>query len=138
MNIDRKIASEQNESVHSHDPESMDIGVGAVSGDPTDNGVADADESPEDRYWRANYSARPYVAEGSPYEKYRPAYQHGWEARARLGLMTWHESEPLLRGEWESMDGSKALPWTEASGAIHDAFEFEALEPGGPVHRVGI
>lgn len=138
MNIDRKSASEQSESAHAHDPRSMDVGAGAVSGGPPGNGMADADESPQDRYWRANYSSRPYVAEGASYEKYQPAYRHGWEARARLGLMTWNESEPLLRGEWESQDLSKELPWTEASGAIHDAFEREPLEPGDPLNRVGI
>lgn len=110
--------------------------VGAIAGGIFGKGVAEGIDPTEDAYWRENYLNRPYVADGSAYNKYQPAYRHGWEARARLGCTTWHESEHLLRSEWEAHPWSRDLSWSEASGAMRDAFDRAPLEPGSPVNRV--
>src|SRR6186997_2081540 len=58
--------------------------VGAVAGGLAGKGVAEAvNPTAEDAYWRENFSTRPYVAQGTAYDEYRPAYQYGWESRAR-------------------------------------------------------
>ena len=111
--------------------------VGAVAGGLFGKGVAEGlDPTVEDAYWRENYHTRPYVEAGTRYERYQPAYRHGWESRARLGAKPWQEAEAQLRGEWEAHPDSLGLDWESASGAMRDAYDREPLEPGSPVHRV--
>lgn len=111
--------------------------AGAVAGGLFGKGVAEGiDPTVEDAYWRENFRARPYVQQDDRYEKYQPAYRHGWEARSRLAGTTWRESQDQLRTEWEAHPDSLGLSWEEARGAVQDAYDREPLEPGSPVHRV--
>src|SRR4051794_36536270 len=58
--------------------------VGGVAGGLAGKGIAESiDPTVEDSYWRENYASRPYYDETAAYDVYRPAYQHGWEARTR-------------------------------------------------------
>lgn len=111
--------------------------VGAIAGGLVGKGVAEGmDPTIEDAYWRENYITRPYVADGSTYEKYQPAYRHGWESRARMGGKPWRESEAQVRSDWEAELWSKDLSWSDANEAVRDAYDRDPLEPGSPVHRV--
>ena len=111
--------------------------VGAIAGGLVGKGVAEGlDPTIEDAYWRENYASRPYVAGGTRYEQYQPAYRYGWEARSRLGTASWDDSHDELRQHWEAHPDSLGLDWESAKGAVRDAYEREPLEPGSPVHRV--
>src|SRR5262245_14406796 len=60
--------------------------VGAVAGGLVGKGAAEAvNPTIEHEYWRGEYIRRLYVARGAQYERYAPAYQHGWESYARHG-----------------------------------------------------
>ena len=83
----------------------------------------------EDTYWRDNYKSRPYVAADRDYGHYRPAYEYGWQARARMGDATWDDAQVALRRDWETHEHSWALDWNAAAPAIRDAWE-RPLQPG--------
>src|SRR5580693_9704396 len=58
--------------------------VGAVAGGLAGKGVAESiDPTVEDRYWRANYTQRPYYDKNTAYDEYQPAYQYGWESQPK-------------------------------------------------------
>lgn len=114
--------------------------VGAVAGGMFGKGVAEGvDPTIEEAYWRENHVSRPYVAEGSTYDRYHPAYRHGWESRGRLGGKPWRDMEGQIQSEWEAQPYARDLSWGDAHGAVRDAYErseSEPLEPGAPVHRI--
>lgn len=99
--------------------------VGAVAGGYAGKGVSEViDPTEEDQYWYDNYAARPYVREGAAYDVYRPAYQYGWETRARLPKdKTFDQVEPELRRGWETSEYCDTLNWDEASPACRDAWD---------------
>ncbi len=104
--------------------------VGAVVGGLAGKGIAEKiNPTVEDAHWRENYTSRPYVDRTRPYDHYRPAYQFGWESRARLAHQSWDDAEPLLRRDWEQHNHSWTLDWNAASPAIRDAWD-RPLEPG--------
>lgn len=97
--------------------------VGGVVGGLAGKAVAeDVNPSDQDAYWRENYSSRPYVSRGAPYEKYQPAYRFGWEARGRYGELNWEGAESRLRQEWLEAQGTAGQAWGEARDAARDAW----------------
>ena len=83
------------------------------------------DVGTHDRYWRENFTSRPYVPPGAYYADYGPAYRHG----ARAGLSggqghDWAEVEKDLAVQWddEHRAGSR-LSWQQALPAVRDAWE---------------
>ena len=114
--------------------------IGAAAGALTGVGAAkgiDAvvNHEEEDAYWRENYSTRPYATADRSYDHYRPAYQYGWESRARMGNRAYDEAEPELEREWEtyrSQDASRSnLAWSDARHATRDAWHrIERRIPG--------
>src|ERR1700761_4624772 len=71
--------------------------IGAVAGGLIGKGVAEGiNPTVEDAYWRENYSSRPYVNKGASYDEYAPAYQFGWESRARHSDADFDDVEPTL------------------------------------------
>jgi hypothetical protein len=54
--------------------------AGSVAGQSATAVVVPAEEA---AYWSANYAKRGYVERDRPYADYEPAFQHGWESRAR-------------------------------------------------------
>lgn len=108
-------------------------GIGAVAGGLAGKSAAEAiDPTAEDEYWRRHYRTRPYVESQRSYDDYRPAYQYGWESRARYGPRPFYEVEPDLRQGWESAPGQRAkLDWERARHAARDAWErIGAPRPG--------
>jgi hypothetical protein len=95
--------------------------VGAVAGGYAGKGVAEAiNPTAEDAYWRENYRNRPYVREGEEYDTYRPAYQHGWEARSKHEGRQFDEVEADLQRDWEQRQSTMA--WTQAREPVRDAY----------------
>lgn len=91
--------------------------VGALAGR-----AAKADPKVEDQYWRDNYASRPYVQQGSTYDDYRPAYQHGVDAYNRNPDRHFDEMEPELRSGWDRSRGTSSLEWDHAKHASRDAW----------------
>lgn len=98
--------------------------VGAVAGAMGGKAVANRiNPKTEDEHWRSNYSSRPYVASGSSYEDYGPAYRLGYERYPEHHGRTFEEAESHLQRDWQSTRGDSSLSWDEAKHATRDAYE---------------
>ncbi len=106
--------------------------VGAVAGGMAGHGVAAAfDPEVEDRYWRDNYSTRPYVASGSTYDDYRDAYRYGGESAASRTYRTFDEAETSLEAGWDQARAKSRLAWRDAREAVRDGWHrVERALPG--------
>lgn len=97
--------------------------VGAIMGGLAGKGVAEViDPTREDAYWRDNYSDRDYVAGGSSYDDYGPAYGLGVSAYSRNPGRTFDEVEPELSRQWVDGSGHSTLGWDRARHAARDAW----------------
>ena len=94
-------------------------------------GAAEAiDPTVEDEYWY-DYASRRYVASGSLYETYRPAYRYGWESYNRYAGRPFDEVEPDLQRDWEQSERNATLTWDKARQATRDAWHrVERALPG--------
>jgi hypothetical protein len=97
--------------------------VGAVVGAVAGRSMAKADPAVEDRYWRDNHASRPYVASGTTYDDYAPAYRSGVDAYTRDPNRHFDDMEPELRSNWGTTRGSSKLEWDDARHASRDAWE---------------
>ena len=84
--------------------------------------TAVVDAASESTYWSENYGKRAYVESARPYGDYQPAYQYGWESRARMGNRPFRDVETELGGGWEQVKGVSKLAWTQARSAVSDAW----------------
>ena len=102
--------------------------VGGVAGGLAGKEVAERiDPTRESAFWRENYSSRDYYDDNVTYDAIEPAYQYGWESRARYPDRTWDEVEPELQAEWGKSE--RQLEWERARRASHDAWDrIERLE----------
>lgn len=97
--------------------------VGAVVGGLAGKGVAEAiDPTAEAKYWETAYASRPYVAAGTAYRDYEPAYRYGWESRAQYADRSWEELAPELAAGWPHRAGASSLNWDRAEPAVRDAW----------------
>jgi len=97
--------------------------VGAVVGGLAGKGVAElVDPTREDAYWRENYTARPYVYSGAPYNDYGPAYRYGTDAYVRQPGRSFEDSEAELARDWDKARGTSTLAWARAKNASSDAW----------------
>ena len=98
--------------------------IGAVAGGYAGKAVAESiDPTAEDAYWRENYKSRSYIEPDTEYDVYRPAYQHGWEARSRNPDRSFDDLESDLERDWETSRGESNLEWNRARLASRDAFD---------------
>jgi phage tail tape-measure protein len=98
--------------------------VGAVAGGLVGKGVAEAiDPTVEGEYWRENYRNRPYATAGQPYDEYAPAYQYGWESRAKHADKSFDDVEEDLARDWDRAKGKSKLGWDTARQASRDAWD---------------
>lgn len=103
--------------------------VGGVAGGLAGKEVAEGiDPTRESAYWRDNYPSREYYDDAVAYDSIAPAYQHGWESRARYPDQSFDEAEPLLQADWEKKT-NRQLAWERARLASRDAWDrVERLE----------
>ena len=98
--------------------------VGAVAGGLAGKAIAERiNPSVEDTYWRSNYSTRPYVASGSSYDDYSPAYKYGYERYPKYHGRSFDEVEDEFSQDWDSVRGKSRLAWKDAKHATRDAYE---------------
>ncbi len=86
------------------------------------------DAHAEDAYWAKHYHDRPYVLQGVPYAHMRAAFRFGWESRRRLPDATWAIALPRLRSEWNADPANFVMSWSEAEGAVRDAWNHAGAE----------
>jgi hypothetical protein len=79
--------------------------------------------SDEGRWWRENYSTRPYVDRTRPFEDYEPGYRYGYESAERLGSRPWEEVEPDLRAGWDRYENRGESTWDEIKDSVRDAWD---------------
>lgn len=97
--------------------------LGAVAGGLAGKGVAEViDPTQEDSYWRDNFVSRPYVAPGSSYNDYRPAYGLGVDAATRYPGRSFDDAEPELSQTWTTTGGASMVGWSSAKLAARDAW----------------
>ena len=94
--------------------------IGAAAGALA--GRAKVDPVVEDAYWRDNYSSRPYVASGSTYDDYGPAYRYGVDSYSRYPNRSFDDVESELGREWGTARGTSGLQWEHAKHATRDAW----------------
>jgi phage tail tape-measure protein len=105
--------------------------IGAMAGGLLGKGVAEGiDAGEEHRYWRENFSSRPYVQRDHTYEEYGPAYQHGWESYSRHVGRTFNEAEVDMAKEWRLVKRKSRLKWEQAKEAARDAWNRVANAQG--------
>lgn len=100
--------------------------VGAISGGVAGHAVAErVDPKGEDEYWRYHYLSRPYYRPTYEYDTdYAPAYTYGSDARTRYVGRQWDDSlENDLGLGWNKAKHKSRLTWSEAKGAVRDAWE---------------
>ena len=106
--------------------------VGGIGGGLAGKAVAESmNPAEKEVYWRETYPTRPYYEEETRFETYAPAYQYGWESRARYHDREFDEVEPQLRSDWEKSEHSSNLAWERAKHAVWDAWhDIERALPG--------
>jgi hypothetical protein len=98
--------------------------VGAVVGGLAGKGVAEViDPTTEETYWRDNFYTRHYVASGSSFDDYGPAYSYGVLSYNRRQGRSFDEIESDLARDWNDMRGKSSLQWEHAKNATRDAWD---------------
>ncbi len=87
----------------------------------------------EDHY-RAVYRDAPYYSTGRDWCDYAPAYRYGHIARDEHPDERFEEIEHQLARDWLRRKADSRLQWTEARGAVHDAWRhYDESDPAA--HR---
>jgi hypothetical protein len=101
--------------------------LGAVVGALIGASIAvgpEVDVSEQDRFWRQEYAARPYVPDDASYDDYGPAYRHGSRAALHSARpRDWPAAQDRLARSWEAAHEDSRLAWEEAEPAVRDAWE---------------
>ncbi len=97
--------------------------LGAIVGGLAGKSVAETiDPSLEDAYWRENFNSRPYVAAGSSYDDYGPAFGYGVASYSRYQGRSFDDLEADLARDWAGARGRSNLDWALARDATRDAW----------------
>ncbi|MFZ3290473.1 MAG: hypothetical protein WA191_26945, partial [Telluria sp.] len=84
----------------------------------------------EAAYWRTSYQSAPYYSPGYTYDDYGPAYELGYNGRARYPG-SFDSVESNLAGEWDQVKGKSRLNWQQAKSATRAAWDkIERAIPG--------
>jgi hypothetical protein len=84
--------------------------------------LSSTDWDAENRYWRNNFSSRPY-AKGKDYSAYEPAYRYGLETYNQNPGMRFEDiDQSRLRTGWNQARGTSTLGWDDARLATRDAY----------------
>jgi hypothetical protein len=107
--------------------------IGAVAGGLAGKGVAELiDPTAEEAYWRESYVGSSYYDSSYDYDAdYLPAYQLGWESRARYAGKPWDKVESDVQRDWDARRGQSRFGWDKARLAARDAWDrVERTIPG--------
>ena len=84
----------------------------------------------EASYWRNSYQSAPYYSPGYTYDDYGPAYELGYNGRARYPG-SFDSVERDLSDEWSKVKGKSRLSWEQAKSASRAAWDkVERAIPG--------
>jgi hypothetical protein len=98
--------------------------VGGIAGGLAGHAVGEwLDPTAEEAFWQDNFSSRPYVDEGSTFDRYAPAYRYGWTASERHQGRAWSDVEADVSSGWASARGTSDLDWDRARPAVQDAYD---------------
>lgn len=98
--------------------------VGAVAGGLAGKGIAEQiDPTVEYEYWEKTYPTTGYYDETVAYTDMAPAYQYGWESRARYEDRRWEDVESDLEAGWRETKHDSRLGWEKAKRAARDAWD---------------
>jgi len=104
--------------------------VGGLAGDVAAESI---NPTVEAKYWRENYSSKPYVKPTLSHDEYAPAYRYGWESYnspSHKGK-TFDSVESDLERGWDQAKGASHLAWNQAKGATRDAWDRVATTVSG-------
>ncbi len=76
------------------------------------------------------YASRPYVAAGSTFDDYGPAFGYGLVAYERYRGRSFDDMESDLARDWSSARGRSNLDWALARNATQDAWNRLSRSPG--------
>jgi hypothetical protein len=97
--------------------------IGAVAGGLAGKEAAESlNPTAEEIYWREYYTQEPYATRDKSYEYYAPAYQIGWEGRARYPKLTFEEAEAQMQTDYAKLRTAHAAEWVEARAAAYAAW----------------
>lgn len=99
--------------------------------DPTLENQNHISNSESDRYWRKNYTSRPYYQDlhrdipDIDYDKdLSSAYEFGRNSRSEYGENArFEDSENDLQSKWEQFKTTSRLKWEHAKHAVKDAWD---------------
>jgi hypothetical protein len=79
----------------------------------------------EERFWRDNYTSRPYAAQDRQFDEFRPGYRYGFESAQRHTGRDWNEAEPELRAGWDRYEhrGDNRSTWDQIKDSVRDAWD---------------
>jgi hypothetical protein len=87
--------------------------VGAIAGGLMGKGVAEMiDPTAEDAYWRDNYSSRPYVTPGSPYDEGESKHGRASDDDGGKSRHEWEYAKDATRDSWQRVSDTieRAVP----------------------------
>ena len=89
------------------------------------SGVPRGDWATDEKWWRENYSSRPYAKADRGFDFYAPAYRYGSAGALRHRSATWDEVEPELRSGWDRYEhrGAARSTWEDIKDAVRDAWD---------------
>jgi hypothetical protein len=97
--------------------------VGGLAGAFAGKGIAEnIDPTLEDAHWSSNYDRETYFDPSYDFEDYRPAYRHGYTARASNPGRQWSDVEGSLERGWDKAKGKSRLGWDKAKHAARAAW----------------
>jgi hypothetical protein len=97
--------------------------MGAIVGGLAGKAAAEKiDPTVEEEYWRENFTDEPYYQEGLSYDHYAPAYQTGYEGRAKYEGRAFEDVEGDLERDFDQRKGTSILAWDQARSAAHAAW----------------
>jgi len=79
-------------------------------------------ETYDEAHYRATYRDAPYYSTGRNWTDYAPAYRYGHLARDAHPDERFEEVEAQLADDWLRCRAGSRLLWTEARGAVRDAW----------------
>jgi hypothetical protein len=80
------------------------------------------DWNTEEKYWRDNFSSRPYARPDRGFDYYRPGFRYGFESAQRFRGKQWNEVEPDLRSGWDRYEHRGQSTWENVKDAVRDAW----------------